>query len=125
MAGVNKAACLIVGSMLALIPVSASADTTEGEYNIQGYGNRSCGAYLEARKVRNPDALHYTTWLTGYMTALNQQMSDTYDLSGSTDVAGLMGWLDNWCHQHPTEYFAYASYALVKFLYPKRTRVPK
>jgi hypothetical protein len=104
MAGVNKVACLIAGSMLALIPTSASAITAEGRYNAQGYGTKSCGAYTEARKVHESlEVAVYTTWLTGFITAMNHEISDTYNLAGSTDVEGLMGWLDNWCRQHPTE----------------------
>jgi hypothetical protein len=49
-------------------------------------------------------------------------LKDTNDIAGSTDLDGMMGWLDDWCQANPTKNFAYAAWHLVNFLYPSRKR---
>src|SRR5437588_433712 len=88
----------------------ASASDPQGHYWSRGYGNKSCGAYDEARQQPNGyDALAFTTWITGYITATNRRLPNTYDIVGNTDIAGVLGWIDNYCHSHPTDTFSGAA----------------
>jgi hypothetical protein len=59
----------------------------------------SCGKFVDAR--RSNTAGVYQWWLAGYLSAMNQQLPDTYNLVGSDDLHGPMLWLENWCVQNP------------------------
>lgn len=98
-----------------------NAADQQGSFNvIGGYGLDSCGSYLDARQ-RSADT-PYTTWLGGYLTAVDIEEQKTYSILGGTDVPGVMRWLDNWCRQNPTRMFVNAANALVTFLYDNRQK---
>jgi hypothetical protein len=86
----------------------------------RGAGVESCDAYAQAR-TRHDDLL-YGAWIGGYLTASNLHSPDTYDLASSTDMPGILEWLDDWCRSNPTGRFADAVKALIIFLYPRRAR---
>jgi hypothetical protein len=112
---------LFNGLVLTLSPMhEASAADQVGPYATMGIGVLSCGAYNEARKKGTDRS--FTIWIGGYITTTNYNLKDTNDIAGSTDLDGMMGWLDNWCQANPTKNFAYAAWHLVNFLYPSRKR---
>lgn len=104
-------------AMVILCPMADAADKS-GSYVTWGLGTDSCGTYTTAR--RDQSDLMYRVWLGGYLTATNIDTPDTVDIGGSTDLNGLLGWLDNYCQTNPTSSFGNAAEALVIFLYPKR-----
>jgi hypothetical protein len=111
----------LLGAVLgfaALFPAIAADQT--GNYEIMGPGSKSCGTYNDARK-RGSDA-SFQFWIAGYITGTNIYLPDTVDITGSTDLPGVMGWLDNWCRENPTRQFANAMNALTTFLYPNRMK---
>jgi hypothetical protein len=62
----------------------------------------------------------YRHWLTGYLTAVNKLTKATVDMRGTTDMDGLLGWLEHYCVQHPRHSFSRAVVSLVTALYPTR-----
>jgi hypothetical protein len=108
--------------LLALSSYAEALDSSGTRYSIQGTGTKSCGAYLEARRQRGIEEVQFSAWLAGFITAVNYELQDTYDVLGSTDIYGALGWVDNFCQSNPTESFSRASVLLAKSLYPKRAR---
>lgn len=100
---------------------SARAEDAKGTYAVTGYGTQSCGSYALARK--DPDgaeAMLFSTWIGGYLTATNEHLPDTNDISGGASLDELLGWLDNYCRTHPIKNLASAAGQLVLYLHPGR-----
>jgi hypothetical protein len=96
----------------------------KGNYVALGFGSESCQTFLLARS--NHLDLPYRHWLTGYLTAVNKLTKETVDIRGTTDIDGMVGFLEQYCRKHPLHSFSQAVEALVKDLYPKRlTHMPQ
>jgi len=63
----------------------------------------------------------YTTWITGYLTAINIQTNDTFNILRRANIAGAMLWIKNYCLNKPLDNIANAAEALVYEFYPNRT----
>lgn len=118
-----------MGRLLAILAIvfftgAAHASDDQGRFVSIGAGKDSCGAYTASR-TREADTA-FVIWLGGYLTAFNMTHA-VYDILGSTDVDGALGWLDNFCKANPTVTFSNASGALVVFLLPtaRRTAPPR
>ena len=111
---------LLVAAFLMFVVDPARAADSSGNYSAQGYGAKSCGTYVDARRRDESAELNFSTWLTGYVTAINHERPKTYDIKGQTDMQGLLLWLETYSQQHPTENFAFAANELMHHLYPKR-----
>lgn len=106
---------IVITASLGLSLCSAAADAAP---NVYGLGNTSCGSYLSARQL-GPTSMRaqvYLTWLTGYLTALGQQLPEADEKIARSDPDGWSEWLDNYCHQQPNDSFNEGAYALVKSL---------
>ncbi len=120
-----RIALLLLGLMLALSAPANASDAT-GTFGVLGYGTKSCGAYLQDRRQGDFYWLPYSHWLGGFITGINHERAGTFDIAGNTDIAGLIGWLDNYCSSNPTASFVKAADALVIFLHPNRMqKAPK
>ena len=111
---------LIATVSLLLTLHTARALDKNNEGMVYGAGMRSCEAYTSARKS-NTDA-SFSEWLSGYLSATNYYISDTYDIEGQTDLSGDFSWLDNWCEANSAKPFSTAASELVMYLYPSRVK---
>jgi hypothetical protein len=86
----------------------------------------SCHSYVSARDEAklgdHSKENKYVVWLSGYFTAYNLLVRDTYDLQGATDSDTLLVWLDGYCKMNPRKGFADGVEALTADLYPKRAK---
>ena len=117
--------CLLL-SVLSLLcmPIPGSGSDVKGNYVALGFGSEACQTFLQARS--NGLDLPYRHWLTGYLTAVNKLTTATVDMRGTTDIDGLLGWLEHYCVKHPRHSFSRAMESLVTDLYPKRmTHMPQ
>jgi hypothetical protein len=78
----------------------------------------SCSKYVEARRTHSDE--EYEWWLAGYLTGLNNELPNTFNLVGSDDLSGPMLWLEDWCNKNPLKSMAEGAQAFVLELYPKR-----
>ena len=109
---------------LLCMPLPGSSSDAQGNYVALGFGLESCQTFLQARS-NNLD-LPYRHWLTGYLTAVNKLTKDTVDIRGTTDIDGMLGWLEQRCIQNRQHSFSRAVEALVKDMYPQRmTHMPQ
>jgi hypothetical protein len=110
--------------LLLCMPLPGSSRDAKGNYVALGFGAESCQTFLHARSNRLD--LPYRDWLTGYLTAVNKLTKETVDIRGTTDIAGMLGFLDHYCIKYRQHSFSRAVEALVKDLYPKRmTHMPQ
>lgn len=78
-------------AFIALCFLSLSAHT----YTIFGYGNKSCGNWIEARKNRNEfEQVH---WILGYVSAAGYFGENLKD----TEYYAMTSWMDNYCQKNP------------------------
>jgi hypothetical protein len=98
------------GAALALAVVvftasTAGASDSEKRFAIKGVGVAKCASFVQAYDERSSDGFLFAGWLTGFITALNQQLPDTFDLAPwqSTDVLMLL--MRDLCGQKPDDQF--------------------
>jgi len=129
---------LAVLPLLVLAAVANAEDKT-GHYEILGIGNNTCGQYLAVRNpnpyedgngdpydrpVRTPDTFpdkEYFDWMTGYLTAFDKWVSDTYSIRGGVGTDELRNWLVQYCLSHRETKFYQAVEAFVALHFAKRT----
>ncbi len=107
---------------LCLWSAAAHAADPQGRYFIMGPGKAPCRDFVAA-KENAADQL-YASWVTGYLTAINERMPDTYSIGGTTTGEQLMQGLEKFCRKNPDQLFAAAAEALVRALEPQRLRAP-
>lgn len=98
------------------------ADDGKGNYAIWGVGNNSCFSYLKARENNDFDA--YKLYLTGYLTAYNALTPDTFRISGTMDMDGIIEWIDNYCKSKQLDGFLGAISAYTSENAGKRMKRP-
>src|SRR5262245_52544462 len=103
--------------LLSLMSLSGICLDIDGHYTSMGYGGSSCGKFVEARNNEH-SKVAYATWVTGYMTAVNQERANTFSIAGNTDLDGLMLWIENYCKDNPLILFSNAVAKLVLEIYP-------
>lgn len=103
---------------LLLWPTVAGAVDHNGQFKVLGEGSSSCGQWTKDRLEKESwAALAKAAWLRGFITAHNFIGGGTgvwsNNLTQGTDYEGIMGWVDNYCAQHPLDNIADAAQALV------------
>ncbi len=94
----------------------------QGNLAVWGVGQTSCFSYKKARTAGGfNDYKHYTL---GYLTAYNALTPETYNVSGSTDLHGVLGWLDAHCKKKPMESFEQALKTMVTTMHRSRQTLP-
>jgi hypothetical protein len=92
-----------IGITLMLTSANAASNTT-----VLGAGAVSCGTWLEHRRDDH-DSEFLVSWVLGYISALNQTISYSHNLTRGTDTGGITAWVDNYCATHPLDSLAAAS----------------
>ncbi len=104
-----------------LMPASISkAADIEDHYVIWGLGQNSCYSYNQARAADNFE--HYKGYVTGYITAYNAFMPETYNIVPDMETNAVIAWLDAHCADSQTMSFADAMHALVDEMHEKRQK---
>lgn len=100
-------------------------------------GARNCGEYIElgkkvdgagSRGIGEATALDYThtlRWIAGYITSVNWQMPNTYDILGGGDFRSVLLWLENYCREYPSDNLALGMPSLAAELYAKRHKTKR
>ncbi len=111
---------LIGATIMALLTTQAQATDEAGRYFIMGPGKAPCAEFIAA-KAKGTDHL-YASWVTGYLTAINEKSADTYSVSGTVTGDQIMLGLEDYCRNNPDRLFAVAAEALTQALIPQRQR---
>jgi hypothetical protein len=106
-------------TLLAAATMADAADI-ENHYVILGLGQNSCNSYNQARAAGDFD--HYKGYITGYITAYNAFVPETYNIVADMDTNAVIAWMDAHCADSQTMSFADAMHALVDEMYEKRQK---
>jgi hypothetical protein len=110
----------IIGG-IALIGLTGQARGEEGGFSAIGYGNYSCGRFLQVvddeRKVRPPltaPGAYYTreyaaiqSYAAGFLTGANWAKLENV-APADDSFSGEMVWLENYCREHPLDHYIFA-----------------
>jgi hypothetical protein len=103
--------------LLALCTANVQAGDKNGRYGIIGAGVNSCGKFIESRRNNNKlDYLTHLCWMGGFITSVNVNNADTYNLIGHTDMDGVMLWMENYCQRNPLDTFTNAAQSFVYYM---------
>jgi hypothetical protein len=117
-----KIKILILLSALVFSGQSFAADEN-GRYAATGLGTSSCGKYLEEMGGEDSmSQLFYISYTAGYVTGVNFGLGDTWNITASTDSAGIDAFLLRFCTENPLKYYTTALEALMAELYPNRKK---
>jgi murein L,D-transpeptidase YcbB/YkuD len=105
---------------LAQLSGTAPAADKDGRYAIKGVGNSSCEQYLVETGKQTHNAFVFAGFLNGYITAQNQHLKDTFDLSSWENIDTLASYLAGYCEKHRDKSFFTATASLVNALFPQR-----
>jgi hypothetical protein len=108
---------LIMVAMLLLACTEAGAQQTRKPVVIYGYGQSSCGAWLEARRGQtDPAYVGMGHWVLGFITAYNWHRPDGGDVLHGSDIHGALAWIDQYCRNDSTANLATAMARLIRHL---------
>ena len=123
--------------LLLLLLASAGAAGSDKDGYTAVVSGRSCREFIELRQkqgepnadVRDTASLmdysHALGWIAGYITALNWQTPDTYQMLGDSDFKSTVLWIENYCKEHPSNDISRGMRALTITLYPHRYKTKK
>ncbi len=107
--------------LLVLASVDGHAADGEGSFAVKGVGLKKCSEYVQAVRDRDRESIAaYVGWLSGYITASNQQMDGTFDLMSWQYMNTLAAALMSYCDRNADDHFASASVRLGAHLHGQR-----
>lgn len=114
--------CCVAVGLAVLAAGRAGATDQQGRYFMMGPGQSACRDFVTA--LERQDAMVFAAWVSGYMTAMNLALPDTYSIGGHSNDEQLMRSLGNWCQANPDQLFGTAALRLVQGLKANRLRLP-
>lgn len=109
---------LLTAALLASPMLTKAADS-DSRYLIWGLGQNSCNNYNQARAAGDDSYKHY---ISGYLTAYNAFVPDTYSITPGMDLSAITAWLDSYCADSQMASFADALHHLAEQMREKRER---
>lgn len=104
---------------LVLPAAPGAAADANGRFAQEGPGRLTCAkGFPEAPQGEETRLL--AAWLTGYVTAHNQLLPDTFDLTPWQTPASLLSLLKQYCDANPDDTVTKAAQALVSYLQDQR-----
>jgi hypothetical protein len=103
-----------------MITTCCEAMDTNGHYAVWGAGRKSCHEYNQARAAG--DYTQFKIYIMGYLTAYNTNTPETYRITGSTDLNGILDRVDTYCQKSPVRGFEAALRNLTEELYAERLK---
>jgi len=92
---------LVVTIVTASAPLSARAAAKDGAFSIRGAGLLSCAYYVQERAKRSSAYYMIGGWIDGYITAINQYVPDTYDVTSFESTELFTEMIQNHCADNP------------------------
>ena len=107
---------MVVGTLMG--PQAVARDA-KGLYATNGV--RSWATFLQEFEAKSWGQLSTQAWLAGYITAINFQTPNTFQILGNSDLLGAELWVKNFCEKNPLKNLANAAESLLLELHPTRT----
>ena len=109
-----------IAIVFCIFSLSANALDKNGKFAIKGVGNVSCEQFVRIITEDDPQKFLFAGWLNGYLTAHNQHLKDTFDITSWEDVETLGTYLKSHCSNNPTLSFFQATTQLLNEMYEQR-----
>ncbi|NNU15326.1 peptidoglycan-binding protein [Parvularcula sp. ZS-1/3] len=110
-------------AILPMLAAGAQAGDADGRYAVKGIGLLPCKNFIEMAEGNKPEASLVMAWFTGYLSAANMLVDETYDFVSWQGDALLVNALAGMCSQMPDQPVAMAATQVVNGL--GRERIQK
>lgn len=100
--------------------LSVMAEDADGKFAIKGVGNQSCPVFVRELEEGTHNRYLFAGWLNGYITASNQHLKQTFDLSSWENINTLSNYIVQYCKKNPNHSFYVASAQVLGALYEYR-----
>ncbi len=104
------------------LSTAAVAADPEGHFAVRGVGLESCGNYVGPRTEQPALRAVTRSWFNGYLSAYNQLVPDTYDVTKGASLEELEVRLVKHCQTNPEHSIAFAAIAVASALDSGRVR---
>jgi hypothetical protein len=89
---------------LALSVATLVVSHSAAGYTSIGSGATSCAAWEAARRSpQAPETAMQQQWVVGFLSGIGSMVLGELDPLHGLDAAAVYGWIDRYCHDHPTE----------------------
>ena len=78
------------------LPSGASATS----FRVLGAGLAKCSEWTTERAKASPSAVGFEGWVEGYLTAINEFVWPSHNVTGATSKDDVFVWLDGYCASH-------------------------
>ena len=95
---------------LAAIPFLANGAT------MYGYGNDSCGTWINEHKVQSEKSRYQEVWVLGFISGSGVIIQAFHKTQRMTDADAAFAYIDKYCNENPLEKISTASQDLVSKL---------
>lgn len=112
---VRLPALLLALVLGATAPVAQSVDA-DGNFTVLSMGTRACSRFVEAYAEGGWDKLVQSTWVGGYISAINEYLKYGKNISASMDADSRDRWVFDYCKKNHGATLGAASSALVQEL---------
>jgi Putative peptidoglycan binding domain len=107
---------LLIVALSFLLALPSYAADSDNRYSAKSVATLGCENYLAARQEGGEQYLLYGGYLGGYLTAYNQYVTATFDVTAWESVDTLAKLVANYCIKHPEENFGVALTSLFRVL---------
>ncbi len=109
-----------LGLALGMVVTGAQGADSQGRFGIKGVGGTHCESYLKAFDTKDQAYLMYLGWFGGYITAVNQHLPQTFDITPWQSVGLVSMAVANVCRQNPKASTLEATQRVLQGIYPLR-----
>jgi hypothetical protein len=92
-------------ALLAIVVLSSTATVqaadSKGHFASMGIGGQSCKIVMDQMQKDSKEAVITASWLLGYLTAVNREQPDTFDISPVFAPGDLLNAVAGICQTHP------------------------
>jgi hypothetical protein len=117
----GAAAAFWAAAVFAHAPPASAADTN-GAFAIKGVGLAPCVDVARAIEEQSPLFVQMGGWIAGYVSALNQEKEETFDLLSWQDDQTVSAAILGWCRANPQARLFEAAAAMARTLAADRLR---
>ena len=110
---------LLVSILMLTAFATAQAADKNGRFRAKGVGSQTCASYSTFDK---DDRLIVETWWAGFVTAMNIERDDTYDILHDVRPEMVNRWLDGYCKDNPDHLLAVAAYRMIESYHGNRLK---
>ncbi len=103
-------------------PALYAADQND-KFAVKGAGISPCSTFIKAMENKDHTYYMFGGWLDGYITSLNQQLPDTFDITPWQTTELLMKIIESNCQQNPNQQIHSIAKAMVVQLMEQRITV--